>query len=65
MDVNHATADLDHDEEAYADANVRRLAVHTAHDIHNSLTHGDDDAEHCGHVSAGSPIASSKAGACE
>jgi hypothetical protein len=37
---------LNNDQEADAEANVTRIAVHASHDVDNGLTDGDDHSEY-------------------
>ena len=39
--------ELDDDEQADAGADVRGLAVHAGHHVHDGLAEGDHHAEHC------------------
>jgi hypothetical protein len=38
---------LDNDQQANASAQGRWIAVHAAHDVHDSLTQGDEQTENC------------------
>lgn len=38
---------LDDDEQAYPSTHLWRISIHASHDIHNSLSNGDDHSKHC------------------
>ena len=42
--VNHTH--LQYDDDTYPDTDVRWRAIHSRHDVHNGLTHGDDHTKH-------------------